>query len=303
MSAQSGRNRFDGKVAFITGGARGQGRSHALAMAAEGADIVTIDICAPIPGAEPYEPGTEADLAETVKLVEELGRRCIGVRADARDADAVAAVVDRAAAELGRIDILVVNHGIVMNRTWDQMTNDQWDTMIGINLTAGWRVAKAVIPQMVAQGKGSIIFTSSVAAIAPYAALAGYTAAKAGLVGLTRALAAELAPHWIRVNAVLPGNVGTPMLLNAGVAEMFAGRAGATIEDMKFPAQSSMLLPVPWVESEDVTHGVLYLASDEARYVTGIALPIDAGTLAQPPGVPPVAAARIGELEARLAGS
>ena len=256
-------NRFRGKSVFVTGGARGQGRSHAVAMAQEGASIVTIDICEPIPGAEPYESATEADLKETARLVEAAGQRCIAVKADARDEAAVEAVTGRAIEEFGRLDVLIVNHGIVMNRTWEQMTNDMWDTIIGINLTAPWRVAKAVIPHMVRQQGGSIIFTSSVAALTPYAALAGYSASKAGLLGLTRSLAAELAPHLIRVNAVLPGNVGTPMLLNPGVAAMFAGRDGATIEDMKFPAQSTMLLPIPWMEAEDISNGVLFLASEE----------------------------------------
>jgi len=301
MTETSSPQRFRGKVALISGAARGQGRSHAVAMAREGADIVIIDICEPIAGAEPYESATEADLKETVRVVQDTGRRCLGVTGDARDADAVEAVTARAIEEFGRLDVLIVNHGIVMNRTWEQMTHDMWDTMIGINLTAAWRLSKAAIPYMIRQRSGSIIYTSSVAALTPYAALAGYSAAKAGLLGLMRSLAAELAPHLIRVNAVMPGNVGTPMLLNPGVAAMFAGREGATIEDMKLPAQSTMLLPVPWLEPEDITHGVLYLASDQARYVTGIALPIDGGTLCQPPGVPPIAAERIAELESQLA--
>ena len=301
MSSESADKKFEGKVAFISGGARGQGRSHALALARGGADIVIIDICSPIPGAEPYEASTEADLLETQRMVESIGKKCLAVKADARDEAAVQAVATRAVEEFGRLDILLVNHGIVMNRTWDKMTCDMWDTIVGINLSAAWRLTRAVVPQMVSQGGGSIIFTSSVAAMTPYAALAGYSAAKAGLLGLMRSLAAELAPHLIRVNALMPGNVGTPMLLNPGVAEMFTGRPGATIEDMKFPAQSTMLLPVPWLEPEDITYGVLFLASDEARYITGIALPIDGGTLCQPPGAPPIVAARIAELEAQLA--
>jgi (+)-trans-carveol dehydrogenase len=297
MSDASGRGRLQGKAAFITGGARGQGRSHAVTMAREGADIVTIDICRPIPEVAPYETATEADLQETVAQVEALGRRCLAVKADARDGDAVQAVVERAIAELGHIDVLAVNHGVVVNRPWDETTDAMWDTVIACNLSAPWRVARAVIPHMVEQGGGSIVFTASTAAVKPYAALAAYSAAKAGLLGLMRALATELAPHWIRVNAVLPTNVSTPMMLNDGVVEMYTGRKDGTIKDMEFPAQAALLLPLPWVEPQDISNGVLFLASDEARYVTGIELPIDGGTLTQPPGIPPIAAQRLGELE------
>lgn len=293
--------RLERKVAIITGGGRGQGRTHAERMAAEGADIVVTDICAPIPEVAPYDTATQDDLDETVRLVEKSGRRCLGIKADARDAAAMQAVVDRTIEEFGRIDILAVNHGVAINLPWDQQTDEIWDTVIETNLSAPWRVARAVIPQLVSQCSGSIIFTASTAAQTPYPSLSAYSAAKTGVLGLMRSLATELGRYNIRVNAVLPGNTGTPMLHSQSVLDMFNGGPGGTLETMRFPSEATMLLPIPWLEPEDISAAVAFLASDDARYITGIALPVDAGTLTQPPGIPLIAATRIGELEAQLA--
>ncbi|MDT5254682.1 MAG: hypothetical protein QOH07_3636, partial [Mycobacterium sp.] len=201
----------------------------------------------------------------------------------------------------GRIDVLAVNHGVAINLPWDQQTDTVWDTVIENNLSAVWRVARAVVPQMISQGSGSIIFTASTAAVTPYPSLSAYSAAKTGVLGLMRSLATELGPHTIRVNAVLPGNTGTPMLHSQSVLDMFNGGPGGTVEKMQFPSQATMLLPIPWLEPEDISAAVLFLASDDARHITGVALPVDGGTLTQPPGIPAIAATRIGELEAQLA--
>jgi SDR family mycofactocin-dependent oxidoreductase len=293
--------RLDGKVALITGGGRGQGRSHAQLLAREGADIVVTDICEPIPAVAPYDTATQDDLDTTAKLVENLDRRCLAIKADARSSAEMKRVVDTAVAEFGRIDVLAVNHGVAINLPWDQQTDTVWDTVIENNLSAVWRVARAVVPQMISQGSGSIIFTASTAAVTPYPSLSAYSAAKTGVLGLMRSLATELGPYTIRVNAVLPGNTGTPMLHSQSVLDMFNGGPGGTVEKMQFPSQATMLLPIPWLEPEDISAAVLFLASDDARHITGVALPVDGGTLTQPPGIPAIAATRIGELEAQLA--
>jgi (+)-trans-carveol dehydrogenase len=289
--------RVDGKVALITGGARGQGRSHAVTLAREGADIAVIDICAPIPEVLPYEAAGESDLQETVRLVEDLGRRAVGIKADVRNSQEMTAAVHQVISELGRIDILSVNHGVVAFRPWDEQSDDVWDAVIDINLTGGWRAAKAVAPHMVYQRGGSIIFTASTAGLRAYTELSAYVASKAGVIGLMKALSAELAPHSIRVNAVLPANCATPMLHGQALIDQFVGHEQATLEEMEFPSQAMGLLPIPWVEPEDVSKAVLFLGSDESRYVTGISLPVDGGTLGQPPGIPPSAAKRLDRLE------
>lgn len=293
--------RMDGKVAFITGGARGQGRSHALVLAREGADVVITDICEPIPEVAPYRPATDDDLAETQKMVESLDRRCLAIKADARSSEQMSAAVDQAMNDFGRIDAVAVNHGVATYMPWDQQTDEFWDATIETNLSAPWRVVKPIIPHMVEQGSGSIIFTASFAAVKPAHALSAYSASKAGLVGLMGVLASELAPHNIRVNAILPGSCATPMLLDQHMLDLFNGGPGGTVESVRFPSMATMLLPIPWLEPEDISHGVLFLASDESRHVTGISLPIDGGMLGQPPGIPPIAAEALGSMQAQLA--
>jgi (+)-trans-carveol dehydrogenase len=292
--------RMDGKVVFITGGARGQGRSHALLLAQEGADVVVTDICQPIPEIAPTTTATREDLDETRRLVESLDRRCLAIEADARRSDEMKAAVDRAVGEFGKIDVLAVNHGVGPMAPWDQQTDEFWDTVIENNLSAHWRVARSVIPHMIERGSGSIVFTASVAGVRPSQGLSAYSTAKAGLLALMKALATELGPHSIRVNAVLPGSTATPMLFDQHVLDAFNGGPGGTIDDVRFPSQATFLLPIPWMDPEDISQGVLFLASDESRHVTGIAMPIDGGTLAQPAGIPPIAAERLGSLQAQV---
>ncbi|HZZ49139.1 MAG TPA: mycofactocin-coupled SDR family oxidoreductase [Pseudonocardia sp.] len=277
-----------GKVALITGGARGQGRAHAVRLAQEGADIIVTDLCEQMPEV-PYDMSTPEDLEETVKLVESLDRRCLGVVADARDLARMRQVVDQAVTEFGHLDTVVINHGIGVPHTIDDEDVEAvFDATVETNLSAVWRTARAAVPALRANGGGSITATSSAAGLITFFGMPGYVAAKHGVIGLVKALASELAEDWIRVNAVCPTTVATPMLHNKPMQILFSGgNPDATVADMEFPAQACNLLPIPWVEPEAIANGVLYLASDEAKYVTGIALPVDAGMTNQPPGITP----------------
>jgi SDR family mycofactocin-dependent oxidoreductase len=272
--------RMDGKVAFITGAARGQGRSHALRLAEEGADIVAVDICADIDTVTPYYPlATEEELAETVRAVEALDRRIVARRADVRDLDGLQAAFDEGLAELGRIDTVVANAGIATyGRAWE-LTAEQWRDMIDVNLTGVFHTAKVAIPAMIDAGRGgSILFTSSIGGLKGIQHVAHYVAAKHGIVGLMRTLANELAPYSIRVNTIHPTNVDTIMIQNPGTWGMFApGDPEPTVEKAMPGFLSLNGLPVPWVEPRDISNAVLFLASDEARYVTGVTFPVDAG--------------------------
>jgi SDR family mycofactocin-dependent oxidoreductase len=289
--------RLTGKVLLITGGASGQGRSHALMAAREGAAVVVTDICEVIPEVLPYETSSAEELAETVSMVEELDAPVLGIKADARSSSDMQAAVDEVISTFGQIDALAVNHGVTANLPWDQQTDEVWDAIIETNLSALWRTTKAVIPHMIEQESGSIVFTSSCAATCAYPSLSAYTASKAGVIGLMRSLAAELAPHSIRVNAILPTNCETKMFLSPTVMDMFVGHENASVEETKFPSQASLLLPIPWIQPEDLSNALLFLISDEARYVTAVEMPVDAGTTIQPPGIPPLAARRLAELE------
>jgi (+)-trans-carveol dehydrogenase len=291
--------RLDGKVAFITGAARGQGRAHAVVMAREGAQIIATDICGQVEGIQ-YQMGTQEDLDETVALVEALDQRCIAIKADARNGEEIRAAAAQGAAELGGIDIGVINHGIVMAGTWDTISDDDWDTMIATNLSAVWRGATAVIPHLIARGGGSLSLTASAAGMRSFYGLPSYVTAKHGVVGMAKALAVELGPQWIRVNALCPGNVDTPMFHNPYVHDMYNGGPGGTKESAMFPAQASHLLPLPWFEAEAIANGAVYLASDDGKYVTGTAFAIDAGMTNTPPGVPPIASTLIAELNQKV---
>ncbi|MFF2846100.1 mycofactocin-coupled SDR family oxidoreductase [Streptomyces sp. NPDC058001] len=291
--------RLTGKVAMITGAARGQGRAHAVAMAREGADIIATDICAPIDGVR-YDLATEDDLKETAHLVETAGRRCVSVVADSRDSRLIRDAADQGAAELGGIDIGVVNHGVVMAGSWDTITDEEFDTVIETNLSSVWRSARAIIPHLVTRGGGSLLLTASAAGLRPFSGIPSYVTAKHGVVGLAKALAVELGPRWIRVNALCPGNVSTPMFHNPYIHDMYAGHPGGTKEEAVFPSQAAQLLPVPWFGPEAVAEAAVYLASDDGRFVTGTAFSIDAGMTNQPPGVPALASTRIAELQARI---
>ncbi|GCE42187.1 mycofactocin-coupled SDR family oxidoreductase [Rhodococcus sp. USK10] len=273
-------SRVDGKVAFITGAARSQGRSHAVRLAEEGADIIAVDICQQI-DTVPYPLSTEEDLAETARLVEKHGRRIVTVQADVRDADAMKKAVQAGLDEFGHIDIVSANAGIwSSNRTWE-LTQEQWDDMIGVNLTGVWQAIKAVVPSMIEAGNGgSIIITSSNGGVAGFENLAHYVAAKHGVVGLTRTLANELGRHNIRVNNIQPTAVNTNMIHHDGVYQLFfPGDPNPSREQFASAFQSLNSMPVPWVEPLDVSNAVLWLASDEARFVTGVSLPVDAGFL------------------------
>ncbi|MGE0215615.1 mycofactocin-coupled SDR family oxidoreductase [Mycolicibacterium sp.] len=288
--------RLAGKVALVTGAARGQGRAHAVRLAQEGATIIATDLCEQMDNVG-YALASEEDLRETERLVEEHDQRCMAVKADARDADRMEEVVAQAINEFGRIDVLAVNHGILIAESWDNWNQKDWNDTIDTNLTGVWNATRPVLPHMVAQNSGSIIFTASVSGLLGQVGMLPYNAAKHGVVGLMRSLSATMGPYNVRVNTVCPGNVGSPMLLNDMVATMFAGGApGATVEDIKFPAQAMNLLPVPWVEPVDVSNAVLFLASDEARYITGINLTVDAGFFNTPRGVPAIAAQRLAQL-------
>jgi SDR family mycofactocin-dependent oxidoreductase len=271
---------LDGKVAFVTGAARGQGRSHAVRLAAEGCDIIAIDACA-TPSWLTYPLATEDDLAQTVREVEALDRRIIARRADVRDLTAVQAAVDEGVAELGgRLDIVCGNAAIISwpAATWD-MDVDQWREVVDVNLTGVFITVKAAIPAMIAAGNGgSIALTSSGAALVAGPALADYKAAKSGVLSLVKTLACELAPHFIRVNGICPTAVDTPMVDNEALRKLFRPDLESPgKDDVKAGFAAMNLLPIPWVEPVDISNAIVWLASDAARYITGITLPVDAG--------------------------
>jgi (+)-trans-carveol dehydrogenase len=293
-------DRMQGKVALVTGAARGQGRSHALTLAKQGASIVATDICAQIP-AVVYPMASQDDLAETVRLVEELDQPCVSLVGDCRDRADMERVAALAISEFGQIDVAVINHGVGVAGAWYETTEEIWNANIDSNLTGAWNAAVAVIPHMVEQKRGSIIITSSAAGLRPFSGVVAYNASKHGIIGLVKGLAAELGPYSIRVNAICPTNVATPMFHNQANIDMFAGHEGGTLDDVVFAARATNLLPIPWVEPEVISQGVLYLASDDSQFVTGIALPVDAGMTQLPPGIPLVATERIAMLEAELA--
>jgi (+)-trans-carveol dehydrogenase len=275
--------RVAGKVAFITGAARGQGRSHAIRLAEEGADIIAVDVCEEVPTV-PYPGATPADLAETARQVEALDRRIIARQADVRDYAGLKAALDDGVAELGRLDIVCANAGIFSHAPTVELTEEQWGTMIDINLSGVWRTCKAAAPHLIEGGNGgSVIITSSVAGLKGQPQFGHYVAAKHGLVGLMRTLALELAPHSIRVNTVHPGNVNTPMVQNEDLYRLFLPDSpNPTREQFEQRLSGARtMLPAPYAEAADISNAVVFLASDEGRYITGVALPIDLGAMAQ----------------------
>jgi SDR family mycofactocin-dependent oxidoreductase len=269
--------RVEGKVALITGAARGQGRSHAIRLAQEGAEIIAVDICADVATAH-HPVATRDDLDETTRLVEELDRRVLARVADVRDLGALQAAVADGVSEFGHLDIVVANAGIGSFLPAWELSEEMWQEMIDINLTGVWKTCKAAIPQLLAQGTGgSIVLTSSTAGLAGLGNAANYTAAKHGVVGLMRALAVELAQQHIRVNSVHPTIVKTPLVDNQPTYELFARREGVTREEALEAFKNFNAMPIPWVEAIDISNAVLWLASDESRYVTGTTQVIDAG--------------------------
>jgi len=266
--------RVAGKVALVTGAARGQGRSHAVRLAAEGADIIAVDICGQVADIE-YTTATPEDLATTARLVTEAGGRVVTHAVDVRDARGLADAVTDGVARLGRLDISVANAGVCSIQRWDEVTPGLWDTVVGINLTGVWNTCVASIPHLLAAEGGSMILVSSTAGLKGQPFLTPYVASKHGMVGIMRSLANELAAKHIRVNSLHPTGVDTPML---------AGMVGLTERIEASPDVGSLFLnslPVDLVRAEDVSHAVLFLASDEARYVTGLTMTVDAGASAR----------------------
>jgi SDR family mycofactocin-dependent oxidoreductase len=276
-------SKLEGKVAFITGAARGQGRSHAVRLAEDGADIVAVDICADVETV-PYPLGTADELAETAKLVEAAGRRCATATADIRSLEQLGAAVDLAKETFGQIDILVSNAGIWSGATdsWS-LDEETWQTMIDINLTGQWKTAKAVVPTMIEGGNGgAITITSSSIGLKATTGNVHYTSAKHGVIGLVRTLAHELAPHNIRVNAVCPTTVNSPMITNDALYSLFRpDLESPSLADAEPGLNDLNLLDVTMMEPAEVSAAISWLVSDDARYVTGIALPVDAGSTAK----------------------
>lgn len=264
--------KLDGKVAFITGAARGQGRSHAIRLAQEGAEIIALDICKQVETVA-YPMATPEDLAETVKQVEALDRRILAREADVRDSEAVKSVLDEGVAELGRVDIVLANAGIAplsMNPR-----PEEWQDVVDINLTGVYNTVQAAVPTMIEQGDGgAIVITSSTAGLNGIGGNTpgglGYTASKHGVVGLMRSYANYLAPHSIRVNTVHPTGVNTPMVVNDAMQEFIS-------QDPALSNAMANALPVEMLEAVDISNAILWLVSDDARYVTGITVPVDAG--------------------------
>lgn len=274
--------RVEGKVAFITGAARGQGRSHAVRLAEEGADIIAVDVCKQISSNSDIPWATPDDLAETADLVKNLNRRIITAEVDVRDYDALKAVVDSGVEQLGRLDIVVANAGIGNGgNTLDRTSEDDWRDMIDVNLSGVWKSVKTAVPHILSGGRGgSIILTSSVGGLKPYPHTGHYIAAKHGVIGLMRTFAVELGQHSIRVNAVCPTNVNTPLFMNEGTMKLFRpDLEDPGVDDLAVAAQFMHVLPVGWVEPRDVSNAVLFLASDESRYITGLPVTVDAGSM------------------------
>lgn len=264
--------KLEGKVAFITGVARGQGRSHALRLAQEGADIIGVDICSQI-DTVPYPMSTPDDLAETIRQVEALDRRIHAVEADVRDRAALQAAVDAGVAALGPIDIVLANAGIAPLSV--DPSPQEWQDVVDVNLTGVYHTIEVVKKAMIDRGAGgAIVITSSTAGLngigGDTPGMLGYTAAKHGVVGLMRLYANQLAPHSIRVNTVHPTGVNTPMVVNEAMQEFLA-------QDPSLSNAMANALPVPMIEAVDISNAILYLVSDDGRYVTGVTLPVDGG--------------------------
>lgn len=269
--------KLNGKVALITGGARGQGRSHARTLAREGADIVFCDVPGDITTI-PYPTASEADLKETVGQVEALDRRCLGLKADVRDPDQVTGVVDSALDQFGQIDILIVNHGICSYFEISDMPDDAWQDMVDVNLTGSFNAARAVLPHMLSKQAGRIVFTSSGLARQGQQQCGHYIATKWGILGLTKSLALEVAREGITVNAILPTTVETPMIMHQAMYDLFRPDLdNATAEDMKPILSMLNAQGIPWVQPEDISEAVLFLVSDEAKHVTGGGMDVGAG--------------------------
>jgi (+)-trans-carveol dehydrogenase len=278
---ESDRNRrFEGKVVLISGAARGQGRNHAVRFAREGARVIGYDICSDLEHA-PYPLATEDDLAETVRLVESAGGAMHAEVADVRDWDAVKRVTRAGIERFGRLDVVVANAGTYSPMPVQFVPGGSWSETVDINLTGVFHTVKACLRTMVEQGEGgAVVITSSTAGLKGFYGAPAYNAAKHGVVGLMRSLALELAPNMIRVNSVHPTSVRTPMIIN----DVFPKLVRMDLEDPGEDDTAEFLrtmqpMDVPWIEPDDVSNLILFLASDEARYITGSTIAVDAGAL------------------------
>jgi (+)-trans-carveol dehydrogenase len=271
--------RLTNKVALISGVARGQGRSHAQRLAAEGVSIIGFDgLCTY--DTVPYKQATQQDLDETVRLIEAAGGRIYAGRADVRDRAEIERIISAGVAEIGPIDIVVANAGIGINsRPFWEVSQQEWDDVVGVCLTGVWHTVSAAVPSMIAAGQGgSVIMTSSAAAIKAAPQLSPYIAAKTGVIGMMRSMANDLAPYRIRINCVAPTAVPTDFVLNDRLYQIFSPDSPEpNLEDAKKVMRSMHPLGEPWIETQDISAAVAYLASDEARYITGIVLPVDLG--------------------------
>ena len=275
--------KLEGKVAFITGGARGQGRAHAVALAREGVDIAFCDIAAPI-ASVPYPLAGSDDMQETVRLVEAEGRRCLAITADVRDTAQIEGAVAQAIGGLGGIDFLLANAGICGFGAFAEISDEMWDDMIGVDLTGVFKSMRAVVPHMVERGSGRIVATSSMGGRMGNPNLAHYVAAKWGVIGLVKTLALEVADKGITVNAVCPATVDTEMVHNDALYGLFAPDIDSPTKEQVEPRYTAMNpIPYPWTPPEEVTAAVLYLLGPEARMVSGTTLDVCMGASARMP--------------------
>lgn len=267
--------RLEGRVAFITGAARGQGRAHAVRMAREGADIIAVDVAGPLPPCVPYDPATPENLAETVSLVQSHGRRILASAVDTRDSQGLNDAVEQGVAEFGRLDVIVANAGIAAPQAWDDIRPEDFRDVIEVNVTGTWNTVMAGAHHMITAGRGgSIILISSAAGIKLQPFMIHYTASKHAVTGMARAFAAELGKHAIRVNSVHPGPVVTDM----GTGDMVAALGKAMETNPQLSNMMTPFLPTWIVEPEDIADVVCWLASDESKYITASAIPIDQGS-------------------------
>lgn len=270
--------RLANKIAFITGAARGIGRATAVRFAEEGADVAVVDIGRDVPGV-PYAGARSGQIAEVCAEVEALGRKAMALTADVTNTDQINQAAADVVAKWGQIDIVVVAAGIdSWARAWE-LTDEQWQTMIDVNLTGVWKTARAVSPAMIAQKSGAMVFIGSVLSHRANTQFAHYTAAKHGVLGVMRAFALELAPYGIRANSVDPTVVKTDMVMNQQYLDRLGGHPGTTLDEAREYYLKWNTLPIPWCEPVDIANAALFLASEEARAITGIALPVDLGAL------------------------
>jgi SDR family mycofactocin-dependent oxidoreductase len=270
--------RVEAKVGIVTGAARGIGRACAIRLAEEGADVALIDLVADV-RTVPYIGSRPSELDEVAEVVRSRGRRAMSFAIDVREESVLRVAAERVVSEWGRLDILVAAAGVNSWADGWEITDEQWRTVIDVNLGGVWKAAKVIAPYMIRQRGGSMVFIGSVNAHKPIARHAHYTASKHGVLGLMRAFALELAPYLVRVNSVDPTSVLTEMFLNQPFLDRLAGHDQASLEEVAARNLHWNTMPLPWVEPVDVANAALFLASDEARYVTGISLPVDLGAM------------------------